>query len=844
MARTDKYTFKRQTPGLERKIFWARLMLAWEILWPTLWPAVGIAGLFLALSLFDVLPALPNWLHTLILIGFVLLLVRAVFLAIHRFEIPDKYKGQRRLERDNGLEHRPLTAVTDTLAGGASEPISGQIWQIHKQRMTNLTQGLKVRLPSTGLARSDPFALRISLGLLLVVAITAGRSEPLERLVRAVMPAIHQKADAPPIVMDLWITPPDYTGLPPIFPLRIAKQEEASIAATLPLHPSRSERKGSNKTTHPADSAAMPTLVVPSGSMLTAQIQGATEPPKLSLDEEQTTFEQVEPDYSKIVKSITSDGHLSVIADEIRLGEWHITVLQDQKPAIAFSNPPLETPQATLKLSYTASDDYGITKGYVEFRRTYEHGTVIGKQIDRIELPLPSRASRAVDETSVFDLAPHRWAGQPVIIKLVSFDALKQQGNSEQIKMVLPERVFTHPVARSIIRLRKQFAAHPERRNSVLHGLAELSAAPDEFNQDSVVYLALTTARLRLTYDRTDKAVDPVLSLLWNTALRLEDGKLSIAEWELRQVQQALMKALAVGASDPELDRLLKKLHEAVARYMAALQEQMRRNPNAQQQALEFDPRTMRLIQGGDVERMLHQIRKLMQSGARQAAREMLARLQRLLEGMRSMQVMRMRGSRGVEDDGPLRQLQELIRRQQQLLEQTFRFSMPGSQPKGQMPGAADQRALQQLLRRLQSLLSNGRPGQKLSQALDQANRAMERAIRALRGKRPGVAVSEQGNALEKLRHAGRRILQQMMDRFARRSGNRTNRSNQGDMPRRDPLGRETMGDDIDTKGVIIPDASSIQRARKILDELRRRSGQNYRQKLELEYINRLLMRF
>ena len=814
MARTDKYTFKQQTPGLEQKIFWARLMLAWEILWPTLWPAVGIAGLFLALSLFDVLPALPNWLHTLILIGFVLLLVRAVFLAIHRFEIPDKYKGQRRLERDNGLEHRPLTAVTDTLAGGASEPISGQIWQIHKQHMTNLTQGLKVRLPSTGLARSDPFALRISLGLLLVVAITAGRSEPLERLVRAVMPATHQKADAPPIVMDLWITPPDYTGLPPIFPLRIAKQEETSIGATLPLHPSRSEKKGSDKTTHPADSAAMPTLVVPSGSMLTAQIQGATEPPKLSLDEEQTTFEQVEPDYSKIVKSITSDGHLSVIADEIRLGEWQITLLDDQNPAIAFSNPPLETPQATLKLSYTASDDYGITKGYVEFRRTYEHGTVIGKQINRIELPLPSRASRAVDENSV------------------------------HIKLVLPERIFTHPVARSIIRLRKQFAAHPERRNSVLHGLAELSAAPDAFNQDSVIYLALTTARLRLTYDRTDKAVDPVLSLLWNTALRLEDGKLSIAEWELRQVQQALMKALAVGASDSELDRLMKKLHEAVARYMTALQEQMRRNPNVQQQALEFDPRTMRLIQGGDVERMLHQIRKLMQSGARQAAREMLARLQRLLEGMRSMQVMRMRGSRSVEDDGPLRQLQELIRRQQQLLEQTFRFSMPGSQPKGQMPGAVDQLALQQLLRRLQSLLSNGRPGQKLSQALDQANRAMERAIRALRGKRPGVAVSEQGNALEKLRHAGRRILQQMMDRFARRSGNRTNRSNQGDMPRRDPLGRETMGDDIDTKGVIIPDASSIQRARKILDELRRRSGQNYRQKLELEYINRLLMRF
>jgi hypothetical protein len=52
------------------------------------------------------------------------------------------------------------------------------------------------------------------------------------------------------------------------------------------------------------------------------------------------------------------------------------------------------------------------------------------------------------------------------------------------------------------------------------------------------------------------------------------------------------------------------------------------------------------------------------------------------------------------------------------------------------------------------------------------------------------------------------------------------------------------MGSDADTGGVKIPEEGAVQRAREILDELRRRSGQLDRRRLELEYINRLLQRF
>ena len=48
----------------------ARGALAWEQIWPAFWPAVGIAGLFIAIALFNVLPSLGGWLHALVLLLF------------------------------------------------------------------------------------------------------------------------------------------------------------------------------------------------------------------------------------------------------------------------------------------------------------------------------------------------------------------------------------------------------------------------------------------------------------------------------------------------------------------------------------------------------------------------------------------------------------------------------------------------------------------------------------------------------------------------------------------------------------------------------------------------------
>src|SRR3954470_80457 len=111
----------------------ARVALAWEQIWPALWPATGVAGLFIAIALFNVLPSLGGWLHALILLLFAMAFGAAVWYGVRRIRLPDGAAALRRLERDSGLTHRPLAVLRDTMAGG-SDPASAELWRLYQER--------------------------------------------------------------------------------------------------------------------------------------------------------------------------------------------------------------------------------------------------------------------------------------------------------------------------------------------------------------------------------------------------------------------------------------------------------------------------------------------------------------------------------------------------------------------------------------------------------------------------------------------------------------------------------------------------------------------------------------
>ena len=215
-------------------------------------------------------------------------------------------------------------------------------------------------------------------------------------------------------------------------------------------------------------------------------------------------------------------------------------------------------------------------------------------------------------------------------IRLAARDGAGQTTTSEDARVTLPERVFRHPVARKVIEQRKRLTTEPERRDAIADALRMLSLYRAPTRTARRPSSRSTAAHSRLGYEPGDAALDSVTDLLWDTALGIEDGELSIAERELRRAQQDLMEALARNAPDAELERLMDALQRAPGTgFMRELAQQMQERPDGQQ-ALPFDP-NQRLLQSTDLQRVLQQIRELMRSGARDAARQMLAALQNML---------------------------------------------------------------------------------------------------------------------------------------------------------------------------------------------------------------------
>src|SRR5439155_26077803 len=133
------------------------------------------------------------------------------------------------------------------------------------------------------------------------------------------------------------------------------------------------------------------------------------------------------------------------------------------------------------------ADDYGVESVKTVVRQ--KNG---GNPDDRIDLKLRLTGLHLKDAeaTSYHGLSAHPWAGLPVEIRLVATDALGQTGESEPVRMALPERAFQHPIARAIIEQRKELAKDPAAADAVAEILGDLNNRPVLYRDDSVVYLA------------------------------------------------------------------------------------------------------------------------------------------------------------------------------------------------------------------------------------------------------------------------------------------------------------------------------------------------------------------
>ncbi|MEK9726136.1 MAG: DUF4175 family protein, partial [Rhodospirillaceae bacterium] len=115
-------------------------------------------------------------------------------------------------------------------------------------------------------------------------------------------------------------------------------------------------------------------------------------------------------------------------------------------------------------------------------------------------------------------------------------DAAGQTTESERVAVILPERTFNHPVARAIVAARKKLN-RPEREAAldVVTDIERIAERPHHFFNDTKIFLALVVARARLLYDGSGASVASVQKMLWDTALRFEEGEFAIADRDLQK---------------------------------------------------------------------------------------------------------------------------------------------------------------------------------------------------------------------------------------------------------------------------------------------------------------------
>ena len=338
---------------------------------------------------------------------------------------------------------------------------------------------------------------------------------------------------------------------------------------------------------------------------------------------------------------------------------------------------------------------------------------------------------------------------------------------------------------------------------------------------------------------------------MWDTALHLEGGDLALAERDLREIQKKLMEALARGAEDAEIDRLIDELQQALDRFLEALAEQLRQQLAEGAEMGEMPPNA-EILQSDDLQRLVDRARELARSGARDAARELLSQLQNMLESLRANPFAQRMDENSRNAFEMMRDMDSMMQRQQELLDRSFERAQRGGQLSEQRESQARRenladslgqealrRELGEMMRRLGEALGD------IPRPLGRAEQSMRDAREALQANRSNDAVGPQTNAVDQLMQGMQAMAESFMEQMGEAARRGMGRVGAGPSRGRDPFGRQTSDGGFEAmEGVDIPDQSEVRRSRRILDELRRRRGERRRPPLELDYIDRLLRQF
>lgn len=845
----DQTHFKK---AISKHRFLSRATMFAERLWSTLLFPLCIIGLFTAASWFGLFRLMPFWANIIILVLFASVFIYAL-IPIAKLKLPTKMEADQRLEEDNQIPHQGLAIHDQDIS--QNDPAAQMLWKEHQKRMLEKLDSVRQGSLRSNTDTRDPYGFRAFVLLLLATGFSYSFSGQSGSVLDAFSKPKNIANQAELVRIDAWIKPPSYVNQAPIFLKNLPSDKPIPI-------PEKSQ------------------IVV----RLAGAIENITVPEFILSGGSTLAFEESLEGQNQNALSYTltpmNNGKLQISDTQ----SWQLNLVRDMPPSIEFSTFPEQALNGALELSYFANDDHGVVSARVIIEPLYpadDHALPL-YELPEFDLQLPRRNSEDGLASTNYDLTEHPLSGEDAIITLIVTDHAGQETRTEGLEVILPERQFVSPLAKSMLEQRKTLAFDAYDRLRAIELNDALTVFPEETIPNIRDYLLIKTAREGMNLAISDEALLRWVDDLWSIALLLEDGDLSLAEQRLKNAQKALSEALEQGANEEEVAELMDELRQAMEEYLQQLAQSDNANQppqNQQQNAQELEQQ--------DLNDMLDQIEEMAKSGNREQAQRMLNELQNMMNNMQANRQQQQQSGEQSEIEKQLNELGEILREQQRLLDQTFQQGQQRenqaarqdqqeqqntsptwerNQPQNQQKSQEGQQELseqeladaleqlqeqqQSLQEQLQQLLEQmEQEGLEPTEGLGEAADAMGDAAGELNKGQTGQAGEEQGRAIQALRQGAQQMLDQLQQQMQAQQGQGQGEGQQqgqnGNGQGRDPLGRRSGGDREGIYGQNpngnFDDAANVQRAREILEIIRKRLGENFRLDFEKDYLERLL---
>lgn len=678
--------------------FWRPVL--WIMLFAALWileapQLFGLTGQIACLILF---------------IGGLILLVRK---DASTFHIPQRNDIDRRLESASRFRRGQIRALEDRLAN-PQKRATRELWDTGQKQMLDTLPGLHKPNLRPLMIRLDPRGIRFAVILLFISAVLVAGPDWQRRLWMGLIPVTPGFILSQGRADELWITPPEYTGIAALHiiggklaePVKIPQDSQIKIRTysalggwfapslsmgekTIPLPALGDGLYGLETSIEPADSIVISQMLFTRADWNYEYVPDT--PPAVRLDPLAAKKEKSAEGAAPLRPPEESEEPAETLPKRQERTEKNP---EDQATKTPDRNPPESKeakteeepglpyeilPNGQIRFPLIVKDDYGVT----DLTMTMKLDPMVTERPrgnDTAETrPVMSAPGTEMKTQPIFDLTGHTWAGLPAIFEFSVKDHKGQEARTETVMLTLPERKFEHPVAKLLVALRKKLAWSPG--SDFPQIAAELEAvltAPDLFHNDLVAFLAIRSASARLNYtaatqkEEVEKTAVAVIDLLWETALSIEDGNLSMAMRNLRQAQRELENALRdPNASPEEIARLMDNLRESMMEYFIELSRELEKRMAEDMDSPDFNPEDFaRMIAPKTLSDMMEQMESDLNSGDRDAARERLSQLQNLLDMMDPSMEAPLPEDMQMAMEG-INELEHLIKSQEKLRDQT-----------------------------------------------------------------------------------------------------------------------------------------------------------------------------